>query len=118
LDYYEWSAVLRSVSAFESYHKVYRDTVTPPRVAALLVLHEDMPRSLHACYDEIAHILDKLDSGRRLESGRLVGELHSRLHYGKMERIFQRGLHEFLLDFICRNNELGGQIQKDFLTIS
>ncbi len=118
LDYYEWSAVLRSVGAFESYHKVYRNTITPPRVAALLVLHEDMPRSLHACYDEINVVLDKLAAGRRLESGRLAGALHSRLHYGKMEQIFQHGLHEFLLDFISHNNELAMQIQRDFLTAS
>ncbi len=38
LDYYYWAAVLRSVSAFEIYRKVYRDVITPPRVAELLIL--------------------------------------------------------------------------------
>src|SRR5574337_145311 len=32
-DYYQWSALLRSVSAFEVYRKVYRDLITPARVA-------------------------------------------------------------------------------------
>ncbi|MBX9871340.1 MAG: alpha-E domain-containing protein, partial [Burkholderiaceae bacterium] len=32
-EYYEWSALLRSVSAFEIYRKVYRDMITPQRVA-------------------------------------------------------------------------------------
>ena len=45
-DYYEWSALLRSVSAFEIYRKVYRDLITPRRVAELLILREAMPRSL------------------------------------------------------------------------
>lgn len=118
LDYYEWGAVLRSVSGFESYHKVYRDTIAPLRVAELLVLNQDMPRSLHACLDQVNTILEQLAGMRRLESGRLAGELHARLHYGKMEEIFQSGLHEFLTGFINRNIELGGQIQHDYLTVA
>ena len=52
VDYYEWSAVLRSVSAFQAYQKIFSDTIVPWRVAELLVLRRDMPRSLHACLDE------------------------------------------------------------------
>ncbi|MEY2769976.1 MAG: hypothetical protein RIQ38_395, partial [Pseudomonadota bacterium] len=47
-DFYHWSAILRSVSAFEIYRKVYRDVIKPERVAELLILRPDMPRSLHA----------------------------------------------------------------------
>ena len=46
LDFYYWAAILRSVSAFEIYRKVYRDVITPSRVAELLILRDDMPRSL------------------------------------------------------------------------
>ena len=42
-DFYHWSAILRSVSAFEVYRKVYRDVITPGRVADLLILRRDMP---------------------------------------------------------------------------
>jgi len=48
-DFYYWAAILRSVSAFEIYRKVYRDVITPQRVAELLILRADMPRSLLAC---------------------------------------------------------------------
>src|SRR3989454_9155379 len=48
-DYYQWGALLRSVSAFETYRRGYRDAITPRRVAELLILRADMPRSLHAC---------------------------------------------------------------------
>ena len=37
-DFYYWAAILRSVSAFEIYRKVYRDVITPARVAELLML--------------------------------------------------------------------------------
>lgn len=52
-EFYHWSAVLRSVSGFEVYRKVYRDVIKPERVAQLLILRPDMPRSLHACLNEV-----------------------------------------------------------------
>src|ERR1019366_6652048 len=45
-DPYEWSVLLRALSAFEVYRRVYRDVITPFRVAQLLILRDDMPRSL------------------------------------------------------------------------
>lgn len=117
VDYYEWSAVLRSVSAFQAYQKIYSDTIEPWRVAELLVLRRDMPRSLHACFDEIMPILELLSGARATECKRLAGELHSKLRYGKMRDIFQRGLHEFLSDFIESNNLLGSEVHKTFFSI-
>src|SRR5204863_9745507 len=52
-DFYHWSAVLRSVSGFEVYRKVYRNVIRPERVAELLILRPDMPRSLAACMHEV-----------------------------------------------------------------
>ena len=118
VDYYEWSAVLRSVSAFQAYQKIFSNTIVPWRVAELLVLRRDMPRSLHACLDEINHILDQLSGHRQTECRRLAGELHARLRFGKMQDIFQKGLHEFLSDFIDANNLLGAEIQRAFLSIN
>lgn len=118
VDYYEWSAVLRSVSAFQAYQKIFSDTIEPWRVAELLVLRRDMPRSLHACFDEITPILEHLSGPRQTECKRLAGELHAKLRYGKMQQIFQKGLHEFLTDFIELNNRLGAEVHKTFLSIT
>jgi uncharacterized alpha-E superfamily protein len=118
VDYYEWSAVLRSVSAFQAYQKIFSDTIVPWRVAELLVLRRDMPRSLHACLDEISAILEHLSGNRHTECRRLAGALHAKLRYGKMRNIFQEGLHEFLSDFIDSNNILGAEIQRAFLSIN
>lgn len=115
VDYYEWSSLLRSVSSFEAYQKVFRDTIEPWKVAELLVLRHDMPRSLHACFDEITPILEQLCAARGWECLRQAGELHAGLHYGRMEDIFQEGLHEFLQEFIRYNNALGLEIQRTFL---
>ncbi|MDP8566266.1 alpha-E domain-containing protein [Methylophilus aquaticus] len=116
VDYYEWSAVLRSVSAFQAYQKVYSDAIDPLKVSELLVLRHDMPRSLHACYDEIMPIIEQVAGSRQTEARRLAGELHARLHYGKMLDIFKFGLRDFLDEFITANHTLGKEIQRSFLS--
>jgi len=115
MDYYEWSAILRSVSALVAYQKIFSVTIESWKVAELLVLRHDMPRSLHACLDEVTPILEQLCANRGWECLRLAGELHARLHYGRMEDIFQGGLHEFLQEFIESNYALGSEIQRTFL---
>jgi len=117
VDYYHWGAVLRSVSAFRAYHRIYSNVIAPNRVAELLVLRLDMPRSLHACYDRITGILEPLCGDRGYECQRMAGEIHARLHFGRMSEILEVGLHEFLTDFIERNRAVATQIQRDFLMI-
>ena len=115
VDYYQWSALLRSLSAFDSYRKVYRDLITPTKVTDLLVLREDVPRSLHACMSDIYEILKSLcnDSSREVE--RLAGEIHSQLHYGRTEQIVKVGLHEYLMAFLDKLSLLDNEINRNFL---
>ncbi len=114
-DFYQWGALLRSVSAFETYRHVYRDVITPYKVAELLILNADMPRSLHACLDEINGILGEIASIHSAEAARQAGELHATLHYGRMDDIFDAGLHPWLERFLVRINRLGDSIGENFL---
>jgi len=115
VDYYQWGALLRSVSSFESYRKIYSDVITPLRVAELLILREDMPRSLHSCTNFIHETLEVLCDQNTREIERVSGELHSRLHYGKTEEIIKFGLHEYLMEFLDRISALGNEINRTFL---
>jgi uncharacterized alpha-E superfamily protein len=115
VDYYQWSALLRSVSAFDSYRKVYRDVITPMKVAELLILREDVPRSLHACMNDIYDILRNLSDDTQLEAERMAGELHAKLHYGRIQQIFDVGLHEYLMGFLDGIGALAIEIDKEFL---
>ncbi len=117
VDYYQWTAILRSVSALRSYHWVYRDRLKPWLIAELLILRPEMPRSLRSCLDEIARHLDLLGQayGTRGECHRLAGQIDARLRYGKIESIFQAGLHEFLTEFIDTNTVLGEEIRRHYL---
>jgi len=74
-----------------------------------------MPRSLHHCYKIVIETLDELAGKKQLECRRLAGQTYAKLRYGRIDKIFQSGLHEFLTEFIAANNALGTQIQDDFL---
>lgn len=115
-DSLHWSSVLRSVSAYKAFRTVYRDDLTPARVAELLILRHDMPRSLHYCLDMVTEILEILAEGR--ECARLAGELHAQLHYGRLDHLLAQGLDVFLNKFVERNETIGSQIHSDFLMAS
>ena len=114
-DFYHWSSILRSVSAFEIYRKVYRDVIKPERVADLLILRADMPRSLHASLVEVVNNLVMVSNDQSKETQRRAGKLLADLQYARIDEILATGLHAFLTQFLDRVNELGGRISRDFL---
>lgn len=114
-DYYHWSAVLLSVSAFEVYRKVYSNVIHPGKVAELLILQPNMPRSLAHCLTRLVSNLTKVSGGRRGETLRQAGLLHAELQFGRIDEILAGGLHPFLNQFLERINALGGGISREFL---
>jgi uncharacterized alpha-E superfamily protein len=118
LDYFQWTAILRAVSAHTSYHWVYRQGIKPWLVADLLILRPEMPRSLTSCYENIVRHLDSLglSHGRQGASQRHARSMLGRLTNEKIESIFQNGLHEFITAFIADNTQLGTVIAEQYLT--
>ena len=114
-DFYHWSAVLRSVSGFEVYRKVYRNVIRPERVAELLILRLDMPRSLAACMHEVVSNLQRVANEQSKDTLRLAGRLDADLQYGRIDEILATGLHAYLTQFLERVNALGAGISRDFL---
>ena len=117
LDYFQWTTILRTVSALTAYRHVYRESVKPWLVADLLILNRRMPRSLAACLADAVRLLDDLahESGRRGPAHRQAVALSTRLSRGDMEAIFASGLHEFITDFLHANNRLGGAVMEQYL---
>jgi uncharacterized alpha-E superfamily protein len=114
-DFYHWSAILRSVSGFEIYRKVYRNVIRPEKVAELLILREDMPRSLAACMSEVVANLQRVANEQSHDTQRRAGRLHADLQYGRIDEILATGLHAYLTQFLERVNALGSGISRDFL---
>jgi uncharacterized alpha-E superfamily protein len=117
-DFYHWSAILRSVSGFEIYRKVYRDVIKPERVAELLILRPDMPRSLHASLNEVVSNLAMVADDQSSETHRRAGKLCAELKYGRIDEILATGLHAYLTQFLDRVNDLGMHISREYLVPS
>lgn len=114
-DFYYWAAILRSLSAFENYRIMYRNAITPQRVADLMILSRRNPRSLVACLEQIAELLTRV---RNASSGRAEHEaraLLASLRDIEIEEIFERGMHQYLRDFLAKINDLALDISDHFL---
>jgi uncharacterized alpha-E superfamily protein len=114
-DFYHWSAILRSVSAFEVYRKAYRNVIRPEKVAELLMLRPDMPRSLAACMNEVVANLAFVANERSSDTLRHAGRLRADLQYVRIDEILSTGLHAYLTQFLQRVGTLGVGISRDFL---
>ena len=114
-DYYQLGMLLRSVNAYKTYREIYNSSLEPKKVAEVLLLHPEMPRSLRYCLDQLCDILDRL--GNSDDGVRQANELRGRLVSGRIDRIFRTGLDGFLADFRQQTDKLGTQIQTDFMMI-
>jgi uncharacterized alpha-E superfamily protein len=117
LDYFQWSALLRAVSALNSYHLIYRQGIKPWLVADFLILKPEQPRSLISSYENLNRVLDLLANryGRQGPSQRLARQIYAGLQNMDSDTLFQTGLHEFLGQFIADNNRLGLAISEQYL---
>jgi len=114
-EFYFWAAILRSLSAFENYRKVYRNVITPERVAELLILRWQNPRSLTACLMQVVDLLHKVRNSQsgatELEARSILAELRDL----EIQEILERGVHEYLTAFIARISVLSANISHNFL---
>ncbi len=119
LDYFQWVAILRAVSAATAYHWVYRDRVKPWLVADLLILKSAMPRSLIYCYEMLDRTLDDLARGNGTSGAaqRQARAMLSKLERASMNDIFQSGLHEFVTEFIEETARLASTVSEQYLFV-
>lgn len=134
-DWHQWLAVLRSMSAYEAYHKVYRSAVRPRGVIEFLTLSPIFPRSIRFSINEVAGSLAQIaahqtgnvvtgtlgghagfvfPTGVGSEAERAVGRLRGTLAYQRVEEIFAEGLREYLLDIQRQCFQIGEQIEAQY----
>jgi uncharacterized alpha-E superfamily protein len=114
-EFYYWAALLRSVAGFEIYRKVYRDSITPARVAELLMLRADMPRSLLACMEQVVTNLKAVRNDVSRDTERQAGKMQAELQFARIGDILEAGLDNTLSKFMQDIYDLGNRISRDFL---
>ena len=94
-----------------------RENLKPWLVADLLILNEQMPRSLASCYENLVRFFDAIAHayGRQGPAQRKARATRTRLQNSRMEEIFQAGLHEFIGEFVSDNNALGAAVTSQYL---
>src|SRR3954470_17432364 len=109
LDYFAWSEVLACIGAVRTYRRIYRSSLDPMKVAELMMLRRDVPRSVHHCLWMVDLSMGELADayGTRGEADRLAGELHARLRYARIDKVYETGLHGFI-----------GGVRDDIATLS
>jgi uncharacterized alpha-E superfamily protein len=107
-DNHQWMAVLRSVGAYEAYHRQYHSPILPEKVAEMLILHPKHPRSIRFSATEVQAGLRAISGtgpgSYANEAERLTGKILESLRYYTIEEIFKRGLHPYLDEVLrtCR----------------
>jgi uncharacterized alpha-E superfamily protein len=114
-DPHEWTMLLRTLSAFEVYRKLFREAVTPQRVAELFILRADVPRSLRRCLMEVRDNLRAVSNGASAETERRAGALQAELEFGSPEQLQPERLADYLTDKIGQLTLIGEGIARHFL---
>ncbi len=117
-DNHQWMAVLKSVGAYEAYHRQYHAAIQPERVAEMLILHPQHPRSIRFSMTEMQaglRAISKTGAGSYAnEAERITGKVLERLRYDRIEEIFSGGLHDYLTELIRMLNAIGGAIARSY----
>ena len=117
LDYFAWSELLACIGAVRTYRRIYRSALDPMRIAELMMLRRDVPRSVHHCLWMVDLSMRELADayGTRGEADRLAGELHARLRYARIDQVFDIGLAKFLGGVRDDIAQLSDEIGRQFL---
>ena len=134
-DWHQWIAVLRSLSAYEAYHKIYRSAVRPQAVVEMLTLSPIFPRSILFAIGQVEAALIRVGAdsfsdhgaapfdpyaaqqpgpGTPNEAERAVGRMRSLLAFQTIDEIFAAGLHEYLVDLQRRCYQIGEHVQQQY----
>jgi uncharacterized alpha-E superfamily protein len=114
LDYYQWAALLRSLSGFEAYRRKHH-LLRPIDVGQFVILDPDFPRSLRFAVDRMQQALLGIGAKEsRSEALGAVRELTRLLEKSDAEGLFQRGLHEFLAEVLARVSALHEALREEY----
>ncbi len=117
-DNHQWMAVLKSVGAYEAYRREYHSPIEPERVAEMLILHPQHPRSIRFSMTELQGALRAISGtgagSYANEAERLTGKVLESLRYDTVEDIFRRGLHIYLGNILSKCRSIGSDIAHSY----
>ncbi|MFN4147346.1 MAG: alpha-E domain-containing protein [Runella sp.] len=116
-----WTAVLKSVSAYNMYRQQYQ-TLTPTHIVEFLILDKLFPRAMAHCIRQAELSLYEI-SGTPItnrfsnQAEKKMGKLRSEIEFSEIEDIFSVGLHQYLDQFQIKANEVSHAIFEAYFDI-
>jgi uncharacterized alpha-E superfamily protein len=118
-DTVEWSAVLRSCSAWDAYQTFYGADVHPRLIAEYLLLNDSFPRSLRFCVSELNRAIRRISGVAEgsfcNDSEKLTGRFLAELQFSTIDEIFDRGLHQYLDEAQVKLNDIGEALFRAYI---
>ncbi len=113
-EYYRMDTLLRAVSAREAYHSIYKQPLSRETIAELMILRNEIPRSLLACVGDMVQQLELIGGGAN-QPRRLAHTLHAELRFSSMKDLNKIGLGEWLSAFLGQVNDIAESIHHTYL---
>jgi uncharacterized alpha-E superfamily protein len=114
LDFYQWGALLKSLSGFESYRRGYHAGIRPIDVVEFTLLEPDFPRSLRYCVDGMDRALARIGYPPNGAVRPSMEALQAHLADVSPRAVLESGLHEFLEEFLTLLADLTVALQADY----
>lgn len=116
LDTGQWEQVLRSVAGARVYSWLNAGQIEARGIVEFVVLDDRFPRSLAFCRNALRDCLGALarTHGTESRAAALMRDADTRISHLTVDQIFEQGLHEFLIDFLARNNAIAQAIAGDY----
>ena len=120
IDNIQWTAVLKSASAFEMFRKQHHQ-ITPRSVAAFLIFDSQFPRAIHHCIIKAMICLHRITGSAPGSSTnaaeKRLGRLKADLDYTDIGEVVDQGMHEYLDGLQTRLNGVDTAIGTTFFNI-
>ena len=116
LDTAQWDNVLRSLSGERAYRWLNAGRMDARSIAEFVILDDRFPRSLAFCYATMRENLAALARlhGNEGPAHALMRQADQQLTEQSIEQIFDLGLHQFLGQFIARNQAVAKAIAEQY----
>jgi uncharacterized alpha-E superfamily protein len=114
-DFYHWAIVLKAVSCFEIFRRLYSESITPEKIIDLLIFNADMPRSLIYSIKKVHYHLQPISNKNSKDTEKFVASIAANLEYNNNPKLLMNYLHQYLTDFLHQMQLITAKISDNFM---
>jgi uncharacterized alpha-E superfamily protein len=117
LDYYQWAALLKSLSGFEAYRRQYHAGLRPVDIAEFVIFDGNFPRSARFSVDHMRHALQEIGMGAAERTAAALAALEAHVQETSAEKVLSVGLHEYLEAFLAKVADVNAAVSRDYFEL-